>query len=142
MSVKSAKYCHNCGNAVIPGSMYCEACGSRLADSPATQTMNTNIRFQKNVGGDYRGYITLIGILDILFSLPALLAGILLVLIDIIAVGLVASGRVSTEFIINNSNVPNVSFLYGIAVILFIVGIGCFIYGIIRIVIGMKLMQH
>ncbi|MFX0065075.1 MAG: zinc ribbon domain-containing protein [Candidatus Hermodarchaeota archaeon] len=141
MAQKVAKFCHSCGNGVSPDSAYCEACGTKLTVTPASYTAPPTPSYRTE-GGDYKGYITLIGVLDIIFGLPALLIGTLLVLVDVALFGLIRSGRISVSNIVSHIDLPNPALLYFGAAIVLIVGIAFLILGLISIGSGARLLQH
>ncbi|MFX1536916.1 MAG: zinc ribbon domain-containing protein [Promethearchaeota archaeon] len=143
MAQKVAKFCHSCGNGVSPDSAYCEACGTKLTATPASYSYTApptpNYRTE---GGDYKGYITLIGVLDIIFGLPALLLGVFLVLVDVSVVGLIQSGRISIDNIVSHIDLPDPALLYLGAAFVLIVGIAFLFWSLISIGSGFKLLRY
>ncbi|MFX1255531.1 MAG: zinc-ribbon domain-containing protein [Promethearchaeota archaeon] len=141
MAQKVAKFCHSCGNGVSPDSAYCEACGTKLTSTYVSYTTPPTPNYRTE-SGDYKGYITLIGVIDVIFGLPALLIGMLLILIDFIVVGLIRSGRISIDTIVSHIDLPNPALLYFGTALLLIVGIAFLIWGLITIVIGFKVLRY
>ena len=81
---QNVKYCSTCGNVVTPGRSYCESCGTKIEEKVRYNAAPPRPQYVTVESGDrYKGYLTIIGVIDILLGLPAMFIGVLLLFADI-----------------------------------------------------------
>ncbi len=115
--------CSNCGAPVTSDSFFCQICGSEVTK----EIISTDSRLET-----FKGYIQIIGIVEIVFGVIALFGALLMtIIVPLVVYSLSDSDYSSPTYLI-----PVVSVLiFGVAVMFYILAFAC-------IISGSKLMQY
>ncbi|MFW9992061.1 MAG: hypothetical protein ACFFD4_08355 [Candidatus Odinarchaeota archaeon] len=118
--------CPACGYNVKLGENFCQSCGAALKKKPLDEPIN----YYKPVN-NYKGQIQLIGIVEIILGIPALLGGLLISLVSSIVPFLILQYA------------PEYGDMAGFAgFVVLAVGLLLFLFGLAQVVSGIKLLQH
>ena len=125
-----ASICSNCGSHVTPGDLFCQSCGSKIVAPMVTPPLAPSSRLDS-----FRGYIQIIGVIEIVFGVFALIIGVLIAFLVPLVFYLLRS---EIEF-----DTPMMSRMFPfISVLLFGVAVLFFVYAIVSIVSGKKLLNY
>lgn len=116
--------CTNCGTYVDPKDFFCNSCGSALTSPERPRTK------------EVRGYIQIIGVVEIVFGIMGLVGGLFMVVIIIYLPDLLSLADTSSQ-------IPNPTVLEGLLrTILITFASILLVYALASILIGIKLMQY
>ena len=114
--------CSNCGAYVTSDSFFCQVCGSEVT----SEIFSTDHRLET-----FKGYIQIIGIVEIVLGIFELIGGLVLTLLVPLVYYAVSQESPSDLYIVRFVSI----FLFGLALLLYI-------FALATIISGRKLMQH
>ncbi|MFX0125260.1 MAG: zinc ribbon domain-containing protein [Candidatus Hodarchaeota archaeon] len=130
----ASRYCSKCGSVVGSEDLFCASCGAELAVRKKSPYVAESSRLNS-----FRGYIQIIGVVEIVFGVFALLIGLLLTCLVPLIYYLLRSEAVEFE-------VENPELFYKIvpfiSVVLFVVALICLLYAFVSIISGKRLLQY
>ena len=131
----ASRYCSKCGVVVGSEDLFCASCGAELAARKAS----TYVAGSPSRLNSYRGYIQIIGVVEIVFGVFALLIGLLLTVCVPLLFYILRSDVIEFE-------TENPEILTRIApflsVVLFVIALVCLAYAFVSIISGKRLLQY
>jgi len=124
--------CPNCGTSVSLKDLFCQRCGLDLIKIQSSQFTKPSDRTN-----EYRGYIQILGYVEIVFGLLSLVIGVFAMIIAVFVPFLMLQGIAADDL---GSSTEIVAVFVGILV--FIVALLFLIFGLAQIVYGRRLLQH
>ena len=130
----ASRYCSKCGSVVGSEDMFCASCGAELAARKASTYVAGSSRLES-----FRGYIQIIGVVEIVFGVFALFIGLLLTFLAPLLYYLIQYEAVEIEFE-NPTLIPQIAPI--ISVLLFGIALVCLVYAFVSILSGKRLLQY
>ncbi|MFW9779806.1 MAG: hypothetical protein ACFFE8_13205 [Candidatus Heimdallarchaeota archaeon] len=130
----ASKYCTKCGSSVGAEDFFCQACGTELAVRKPGNVYVPKPSRQET----YRGYIQILGVVEIVFGVFALLIGMALLALAPLFNVLLRSGLIEEP----ETQVILMKIAPFLAVILFGVALVCLVYAFASIISGKRLMKY
>ncbi|MFX0084110.1 MAG: zinc-ribbon domain-containing protein [Candidatus Hodarchaeota archaeon] len=124
--------CQNCGTSVSSNDLFCQACGIDLMKIQSSQFTK-----QSDRTNEYRGYIQILGYVEMVFGVLSLVISLFTVIIAVFIPLLMIQGIAPNDL---GSSTEVVAVFIGI--IVFIVALLFLIFGIAQIVYGRRLLQY
>jgi uncharacterized protein YqhQ len=124
--------CPNCGASVAATDLFCQACGIDLMKVQSSQITKPSARVN-----EYKGYIQILGYVEMVFGVLSLVIGLFVVIIAVFLPLLMLQGIAPDDL---GSSTELVAIFIGS--LLFIVALLFFIFGIAHIVYGRRLLQY
>ncbi|MHA2244905.1 MAG: zinc-ribbon domain-containing protein [Candidatus Hodarchaeales archaeon] len=129
----SSRYCSKCGSVIGSEDLFCQSCGSKLAVRQPSSFVSSSPRLDS-----FRGYIQILGVVEIVFGIFALLIGFLIAAVVPLIYYLIQSDVI--EFETDSSMLPRI--VPFISVILFGVALLILVYAFVSILSGKRLLQY
>ncbi len=125
----SLNECPNCGELAKPNEFFCQSCGTAISTSP-----------QRPRTKEIRGYIQIIGTVEIVFGIMGIIGSVFIALIAAFIPTLVNEGMLESSeesgLLTSTTLVSFIAILIGLMAFLFV------IFSIAAILSGIKLMQY
>ena len=136
----ASKYCSKCGAVVGSEDLFCASCGAELAArKPRSYDVVESSRLNS-----YRGYIQMIGVVEIVFGIFALLIGLALTCIVPLIYYLLSSEAI--DFNAMDVEIDNPVLFHKllpfVSVVVFIIALVFFVYAFVSIISGKRLLQY
>lgn len=136
----ASKYCSKCGAVVGSEDLFCASCGAELA---ARKPLSYDVAESSRLNS-FRGYIQVIGVVEIVFGIFALLIGLALVCIVPLIYYVLSTEAIdfrSMDIEIDNPALFH-KILPFVSVVVFIVALVFLIYAFVSIISGKRLLQY
>ena len=127
----SSKYGSKCGSILGSEDLFCQSCGSELAVRKPSSYVSSSPRLES-----FKGYIQILGVVEIVFGVFALILALLLTALVPLLYYLFQSEAIEFE----SSMLPRIAPF--ISVLLFGLAVLCFVYAFVSIISGKRLLQY
>ena len=124
----SLNECPNCGELAKPNEFFCQSCGTAISTSP-----------QRPRTKEIRGYIQIIGTVEIVFGIMGIIGSVFITFIAAIIPTLVNEGMLESE---ESSVLTSTTIVSFIAILIGLMALMFVIFSIAAILSGIKLMQY
>jgi hypothetical protein len=140
----SLNRCPNCGRNIGSDDIFCQSCGIELNKKIITESFKNHLRTESDKEqlrvSEYRNYIQIFGIIEIVFGILGLIGGIFLILIGVFSAILISEGDDYMGSMDSMDSSETIGVFVG--VLLIIIALLLFAWAIGSLVSGMKLMQY
>ena len=126
-----SKFCSKCGSVIGSEDLFCQSCGFELAVRKSSSYVSSSPRLES-----FKGYIQILGVVEIVFGVFALILGLLLSALVPLFYSLIQYEVV--EF--DSPMLPRIAPL--LSVLFFGLAVLCFVYAFVSILSGKRLLQY
>ncbi|MFX1286099.1 MAG: zinc-ribbon domain-containing protein [Promethearchaeota archaeon] len=126
-----SKYCSKCGAVIGSEDLFCQSCGAELAARKVSSYVASSPRLES-----FKGYIQIIGIVEIVFGIFALFIGLLMASFVPLFYYLMRYEVIEFEEPMVPRLIPVIS------VLIFVIAVVCFVYAFVSILSGKRLLQY
>ncbi len=127
----SSKFCSKCGSVIGSEDLFCQSCGAELAVRKASSYVASSPRLES-----FKGYIQILGVVEIVFGVFALFIGLLLTAVIPLFYYLVQYEVVEFDTPMVPRLIPVIS------VLIFVIAVVCLVYAFVSILSGKRLLQY